>query len=97
MGVSDRVMGDARETYLPSASVEVVVVDSDEDEQQEEDEVDNGRIVNNDDIVDIPAPVDQLNPCQPRSKSIEKCCERGSGYQLCCNSTPLNLFSVGLH
>ena len=53
MGISHRVMGDARETYLPSASVEVVV-ESDEDEQkQEEQEVNNDDIVNNG-IVDAP-------------------------------------------
>jgi hypothetical protein len=61
MGISDRVvMGDARETYLPSASVEVVV-ESEEDEQQEEEVVDNGRIVNNDDIVDAPVDGDANN------------------------------------
>jgi hypothetical protein len=46
-------MGDAKETYLPSASVKVVV-ESEEDLQQEEDEVDNGRIVDNNGIVDAP-------------------------------------------
>jgi hypothetical protein len=60
MGISDRVMGDARETYLPSASVEVVV-ESEEDEQQEEEVVDNCHIVNNDDIVDAPVDGDANN------------------------------------
>jgi hypothetical protein len=48
-------MGDARETYLPSASVKMVV-ESDEDEQkQEEQEVNNDDIVNNG-MVDAPPP-----------------------------------------
>jgi hypothetical protein len=60
MGISDQVMGDARETYLPSASVEVVV-EGEEDEQREEEVVDNGDIVNNDDIVDAPVDGDANN------------------------------------